>query len=228
MRQREGDSRRHRLRVGIVGHRHNRLRAEDVPALIARVGQILERVDAVARGQRGATKGQQDNVLSVTSALADGADRIGARAALARGCALECPLPFQRDEYEKDFDGPQSRNEFREMLEAAETVWELAGSRRDAAGAYAAVGAAVLDHSDLLLAIWDGKDARGRGGTAEIVRAAADRMPVVWIHPDPTVEVRLLAVGEDGEPKTHPVSELEQAIASALVALAGHGNAGRR
>ena len=102
------------------------------------------------------------------------------------------------------------------MLDAAETVWELGGSRRDAPGAYAAVGAAVLEHSDLLLAIWDGEEARGRGGTAEVVQAAAYRMPVVWIHPDRGVEVRLLALAESGRLETRPLSELEAAIRARL------------
>jgi hypothetical protein len=40
----------------------------------------------------------------------------------------------------------------------------------------------MLDRIDVLLALWDGKPARGRGGTAEIVRRAHDLgLPVVWI-----------------------------------------------
>jgi hypothetical protein len=199
-----------------VGHRHDRLLTRDAPRLSALVAEILDRAHAIVGPRDEAEQSPSRPGLSVTSALAEGADRIGARAALARGLPLECPLPFPRDEYESDFGGPESRNEFREMLEAAETVWELGGSRRDAPGAYAAVGAAVLEHSDVMLAIWDGDDARGRGGTAEVVRAAADRMPVIWIHPDPSVDVRLLGVGEAGRLETRPLSELETALGGLL------------
>jgi hypothetical protein len=41
--------------------------------------------------------------------------------------------------------------------------------------AYRRVGHYVVDHCDLLIAIWDGQPARGRGGTADIVQYALDR-----------------------------------------------------
>jgi hypothetical protein len=49
--------------------------------------------------------------------------------------------------------------------------------------AYLAAGLAVLDRSDLLVAVWDGGAARGVGGTADIVDAARARgieVVVVW------------------------------------------------
>src|SRR5205085_2201316 len=43
---------------------------------------------------------------------------------------------------------------------------ELADARRQA---YFNAGRYVVDHCDVLIAIWDGKEARGKGGTAVIV-----------------------------------------------------------
>jgi predicted flavoprotein YhiN len=49
--------------------------------------------------------------------------------------------------------------------------------------AYAAVGRYVLEHCDVLIAIWDGQSAQGLGGTGDIVAQARQRgLPMAWIH----------------------------------------------
>jgi hypothetical protein len=41
----------------------------------------------------------------------------------------------------------------------------------------------VLDNSEVLITIWDGRDALGRGGTADIVGRARGRgLPIAWVH----------------------------------------------
>ena len=41
----------------------------------------------------------------------------------------------------------------------------------------------LLDHCDVILAVWDGEDAQGRGGTGQIVRLAREAgMAVAWVH----------------------------------------------
>ena len=43
-------------------------------------------------------------------------------------------------------------------------------------------GLAMLDHSALLIAVWDGAPSAGRGGTREIIEAAARRgMPIILL-----------------------------------------------
>ncbi|WP_198036875.1 hypothetical protein [Nocardia sp. BMG51109] len=43
----------------------------------------------------------------------------------------------------------------------------------------------MLDDADELFAVWDGKPARGYGGTADVVAVARQRgMPVTVIWPD--------------------------------------------
>jgi hypothetical protein len=49
--------------------------------------------------------------------------------------------------------------------------------------AHTAASEAMLNDSDLLLALWDGKPARGFGGTADVVDAARRRgieAKVIW------------------------------------------------
>jgi hypothetical protein len=175
------------LTIGVTGHRPNRLDSADAELLRARTREVL----AAARGSH-----PDGNPPILRSALAEGADRIFAREAVGLGFRLEAVLPFQRTDYEKDFATTESLGEFRKLLARAESVRELSGSRgtpeaRDAA--YGALGRGLLDRADLLIAIWDGRRARGEGGTAEVLVQALEReIVVVWISAAPPHEVWLL------------------------------------
>jgi hypothetical protein len=68
--------------------------------------------------------------------------------------------------------------------------------------AYEAVGRFILDRCDVLLAVWDGKAARGRGGTGEIVALARARgLPMAWVRAKnrkPDAEIAVAAGAEPG------------------------------
>ena len=50
---------------------------------------------------------------------------------------------------------------------------------------YAKAGQYVVDHCDVLIAVWDGMPSRGRGGTAEIVQYAREqRRPIIRVWGD--------------------------------------------
>jgi hypothetical protein len=134
----------------------------------------------------------------VLSSLAEGADRIVARTVLEYPQAsLLAILPLTVEDYLDDFATDESRQEFRELLaksnrsvllrkrnidEDRRDPQDQLELRRDA---YEAAGRYVVDHCDLLIALWDGEEARGRGGTAEIVQyALSNDRPVihVWDH----------------------------------------------
>jgi len=119
----------------------------------------------------------------VLSSLAEGADRLLARRLLELpGSVLWVPLPHPEQEYRRDFSSPASLQEFNELLERAGRVISLPPAQ-DREQAYLAAGRYIIEHSNILLAIWDGEPAQGKGGTAEIVRLARLRgMPLAWIH----------------------------------------------
>ncbi|WP_165106806.1 MULTISPECIES: DUF4231 domain-containing protein [unclassified Caballeronia] len=137
---------------------------------------------------------QEKPVLRVISPLATGADRVVARQALARQWLLSAPLPFPQQEYEKDFT--DSVDEFRSLLARAKAINEVVelDGRRDAEGAaYFEAGHFVLRHSDLIIAVWDGLEAAGEGGTGEIVETALRLgLPVVHIDSAAPHAVKLL------------------------------------
>ena len=177
------------FRVGVTGHRSLQLAGADetlrepVRRVLAWVRDTVTTIGALHEAPYAE---EEDPVLRVISPLAEGADRIVAREADTLGYVLQAPLPFSRGEYEKDFETAESRAEFRAMLDGAGAVLELDGVRGSEAErrlAYEAAGRTVLRQSDLLIAIWDGEEERGQGGTAQIVREAAGmQVPVVWIH----------------------------------------------
>jgi hypothetical protein len=160
------------IRIGVTGHRQL-----DAPDEVARV--VDRAIDDVLAAF-GA-----DVSLVVVSSLAEGADRLVAREVLARpGAQLEAILPLAIDEYARDFDTPESQDEYHALLDRAASVrvvpTDVAAPREQA---YEAAGMVMLDRSDVVLALWDGEESRGRGGTAEMVRIARDRGRRVVVIP---------------------------------------------
>jgi len=62
------------------------------------------------------------------------------------------------------------RDEFHNLLAKASTVFQIEGSRAREDESYERVGRMVVEQSDVLIAIWDGEPAAGRGGTTQIVK----------------------------------------------------------
>lgn len=167
------------LRIGVSGHRvPPKLPEESEAPLRALVDRTLAAIAATAR------KVNTASALVIVSSLAEGSDRIVAAAGLAAGFALQAVLPFEKAEYERDFETPMSRSEFEELLGRACDVFELDGAADERPRAYEAAGLFMLANIDVLVAIWDGGVAAGIGGTAQMVeRAIADGIAVVWIEP---------------------------------------------
>lgn len=122
------------------------------------------------------------------SALAEGADRIAARAAMDAGCSLGAFLPFAFDEYLNDFTSEASKQEFRTLIsqalfaEVAPRLTESDIGNRDQA--YVAVGVTIARHSQCLIALWDGIALEKPGGTADVVRMYRTGIPPLREMPD--------------------------------------------
>jgi hypothetical protein len=155
--------------VGVTGHRvlTERERIE------AGIADALGQIEVAFPGQP----------LTVISSLAEGADRLVVHQVLARpGARLIVPLPMPVPDYLTDFEEGESKDEFLALLQRAAEVVHLSSSdSRD--GAYEAAGVYVLEHCDVLLAVWDGQPAQGQGGTGDIVTIARQRgVPLAWVH----------------------------------------------
>jgi len=157
-------------------------------SLWQRLKETLETLAATARAihrAEGAFFAPEDPRLVFISALADGADQIGAEIALALGYELHAILPFERARYRSDLADDDARERFDYLLNRAVGVLELPGGQDDALQPYVMAGLATVAQSDLLIAVWDGLPSRGRGGTAEVVDLAVRKAkPVIRIPVD--------------------------------------------
>jgi len=164
------------LYLGITGHRD--LREEDKMILKQMIKDIIEE-----------KKSQCPNTeIVMLTPLAEGADRLGAYAAIESGISFIAPLPLPVEEYRKDFTTKESLNEFNELLEKAEDWFELPlpngislediqkdrVKRRDQ---YYNIGVFIAKQSQLLIALWDGIENNKRGGTSEIVNLRKSGLP---------------------------------------------------
>jgi hypothetical protein len=116
------------------------------------------------------------------SSLAAGADQLFAEIVLQNGGTLEAIIPFA--DYEKTFTEQEDRDTYRSLLDSVANV-ELLDQGDSNEEAYLLAGKRVVDLSELVLALWDGKPAQGLGGTADVVQYARDQNKKI-IHLNPT------------------------------------------
>jgi hypothetical protein len=173
------------LVIGVTGHRD--LRDEDVPQLERQVAAII------AGLRRDYLRGGRETPIVVLSALAEGADRLVARVALAQGAQLIAPLPLPIDEYRRDFEPglkPGNIAEFEELFERAiaapvmplhgASLEDVRSDRQRRAEQYRAVGIFITQHCHVLLALWDGSEKdMAVGGSAEVVAFKRDGIPLM-------------------------------------------------
>jgi hypothetical protein len=149
--------------IGLTGH-------QDLPPAVVRYTR--EKLRDI---------GSQAELVGVCS-LAVGADQLFAEAVLASGGALWVVVPSRG--YESTFDKQADLERFRELLGRAEKVEELTFSEPSET-AYFAAGRRIVELCDKLVAVWDGKKARGLGGTGDVVAYANQKgkpVEVLWVQ----------------------------------------------
>lgn len=180
------------LRIGVTGHRPNRLDATAQTRVDEAAREVLDSLSETTSEVQKADAdvlAQEAPELRLVTALAEGTDTILACAACDAGMRLDVILPFRRGDYVAT-QGMQdaARATFGRFLKVAHSVLELDCDPKQAdAEGYLASGRRMLEHSDLLVAVWDGEAAAGIGGTTQIVTEAVEAgIPVIWIRPDGT------------------------------------------
>jgi hypothetical protein len=148
--------------VGVTGHR-------DIPT------EDADKLRAAVKSQLAKLRENYPNTpLYFLSALAEGADRIAAEAALqTKGCALGVVLPMPAEEYTQDFETQHSKQEFRTLCKQAafvHTVDPPTGQSQERALLYREAGLYIANQSQILIAFWDGENLRNKlGGTSDVV-----------------------------------------------------------
>ncbi|WFL78337.1 hypothetical protein P7228_04540 [Altererythrobacter arenosus] len=186
------------LRFGITGHRPPRLLHTEHDRVRAQCRKLFE----LAQGALGQIALAHPSIFSadppearLISSLAEGADVLAAEAALESGVPLSACLPFPAEVYRKDFgDEEWARTE--ELIGRSVSVMQLSEYRNGDEAAYEMAGRLVLSQSDIMIAIWDGEAARGRGGTTQVIaEAVALHQPVIHIDATGETEPELLWSG---------------------------------
>jgi hypothetical protein len=190
------------LNVGITGHRAGALTAPLVrtlrPAVYAVFSQLRE---ATLRLQQSEAEFCSSSAarLRLYTALASGADQIAAICARSNGYFVRATLPFEAHEYRKDFALGDELDTFEQAVAAADEIVALPGDRSDTESAYVQVGELLVQKSDIMLAIWDGEEGKGPGGTAHVVELALQSsVPVIHVDIDrgsDSVRMRALVGG---------------------------------
>lgn len=158
------------LMVGVTGHRVYK----NPDAVTKQIRTLLQRL----------VNEHPDHKMICISALAAGADQEVARIALSEFAAeLWVVTPFPLELYMEDFKGEE--DDFNTLLNQASQLFEMplrfgsvtqVASEQDVRNnQYALAGAFVAARSHQLVAVWDGLEARGKGGTAEVVSWAQDK-----------------------------------------------------
>jgi len=109
--------------------------------------------------------------IECISNLACGADTIFIQEAINKKCKIQLILPFQINEYEKDFDS-ESLILFRSII--ANHAYIVHGDLKSSDDierdlAYQSVGRSKIEECDAILAVWDGEIGKGLGGTKDHV-----------------------------------------------------------
>jgi hypothetical protein len=119
------------------------------------------------------------NPIGLTS-LAGGGDQLFAEALLRIGARLRVVIPCR--DHDKSFGSEFDLANYRRLVALAEAS-EVLPFEEPSEEAYYAAGQRIVDQADELIAVWDGKPAKGFGGTADIVAYAhtLDKpLTIIW------------------------------------------------
>ena len=128
------------------------------------------------------TRAKQEHPEGVIalSGLAEGTDSLFAEIALQLSIPVEAVIAYKN--FFNDFAPGPARKRYRHLLLQCQAVHQLPYRQRSDE-AYLAAGNWLVNHSDLLVAAWNGQPAEGKGGTGDVVYYALQRQrPIEHIH----------------------------------------------
>ncbi len=149
-------------RIGVTGHRS--IPAAVEPSVRSGMCRLL----------------RDDGSLEALTSLAAGADQLFADIALASGVPVTAVIPGM--DYEAHLGDAAAQAAYRRILGFCTVRVQLPAEPTDEE-AYSAAGRWIVDHADRLVAVWDGRPARGPGGTGEVVayaRRTGVPVTVLW------------------------------------------------
>ena len=195
--------------VGIIGHRD--IPESDYSALRSQLAAVFNSLK----------KDYPRTPIVALTALAQGADLLGAEVADEMGIKIISPLPMEPVDYRNTFDSPNEVTKFDLYVNKALThVCQSFCEEEDTIERkYARAGAAIVQYSHIVIALWNGVDSGKPAGTSYLVKHAMGGIPkdlvydlegsmVSPLDPVSTACVRQIPVKRKGNPiKNIPVFE---------------------
>jgi len=238
------------LRVGVVGHRPDKLELAARTRIEQQLRNIFAAIDVEANYLLATSKDcylKDRPAVRLISGFAQGSDQL-AVSVCPPDWEIEAILPFPKDRYIRTFSAKhfdeEVQNPFDEILKRANVITELSpentddhapphkGARPPEKG-YAEAGSYLLRQIDLLIAIWDGKPPKIAGTGAVARHAFEGGIPVVWIATEDDYVPRLIkGFDPNGDPSAPDTDctdgPLRNALAPVFAIPAGESRTARR
>jgi hypothetical protein len=131
-------------------------------------------VEASIRAAIESFRKQVDGEVMGRASAASGADVLFLEACRDTGLAYSVVLPFAEERFREDFDSETEWARSKALIDGAASV-EIAPGHEGAPEAYHLAAREILDVADAMLFVWDGKPARGIGGTEETIADSRER-----------------------------------------------------
>lgn len=159
------------INIAITGHRD--LAEDEIPLYKEKIKTIIKDLQSK----------YPYSEIQVLSGMAEGADIVGARAALETGCTLVAVLPMEKGDFIKTFY-PEKLNksvkEFNEVLSLAHKVIDLSKiyrTKKTQTDEFVQLGVYLMENSQMIIALWNGVFSDSPGGTSCVIKFALEGMP---------------------------------------------------
>lgn len=214
------------LRIGVAGHRT--LPPDQLPRLRAEIAAVYADIEQIVRGIAASSAAMpfyadDAPVIRITSSFAEGADRLCVEAALIPfEHELAAILPFPASEFARDFSPGNSVENIEQGTVAAfyallqrvgyyrrkghgcynrhARIIELNGDRANLDAAYNACSRLLVEHSDVLIAVYNGDNSTDSGTAATVKAAMQKGIPVVHIDTGCALRYRVNLGRQAGDP----------------------------
>ncbi len=154
------------VRLGVTGHQF----LEDLSALTKACEEAMQMVEERYPNRK----------ILLYSALSAGADHLAAEIALKIHLPLVAIVPQDQDTYVQGMS-PDYREEYQNMLRRS--TQQIAPSGVKGQSPYQSIENFLVENMDCLIAFWNGKEARGPGGTGDVVKKFDNTLkPWIWVR----------------------------------------------
>jgi uncharacterized phage-like protein YoqJ len=158
------------IKIGVSGHRY-----------LSKTPLITENLE---KSIRKIINENPNKEIWLYSPLAKGADQLVAQITLKNypKTKLIIPLPFEEQLYLDDFQDEDKKQYF-QLKELAEKIFTIPNENQSKENQFFELGEFIVNNSDYLIFLWNGKVAQGQGGTGQIVEIAMNsKKKIVWIR----------------------------------------------